>query len=383
MGFAVGLQGVTNFHLWERMTMPGIGKTHQFWWLFASALVLATLLPGFSPAQGLNQTEGEGYVQWLHSLEQGNAGRVATDRAEANLLYPFGLPAWAEIEPRPYRHLSICKALMVLEEQYQDKAIDQVSSVLVALANARNYANLTEFDLALRWYALAANLDRDGEFRREIRVETMATAAAASDSATMAGLLRGALIAADPSAHAEELVLGARWALSRDDAPVLDALQTAMAAVDSAAASPQLLFWRAYVRTLRGDHAASLQDLRLLIQFGGLSLDLCESQRAWVLTTLADGFFLAGDVQQAGDLYRILAASAIPELKVWGACQLAGLDFLAGRFLEAAQGYTQACEADRLGAWQDQACAMAVVAKELQRIRTEGEPYGTAQFFAP
>ena len=383
MGFAVGLRGVGNFHLWEKRIMPAIGYTQHGWSALAAALVLAALVPGVGAAQGLDQTEGEGYLQWLHSLEQGIAGRAAAGQAEANLLYPFGLPAWAEIETRPYRHLSICKALMVLEDQYGDKAADQVSSVLVALANARNYANLSEYDRALHWFALAADLDRAGEFRQEIRLETMATAAAAGDSAAMAGMLRGAMVAADPSAQTEELILGVRWALSRDDAAVLNALQTAMAAVDSASATPKLLFWRAYLQSILGDHAASLQDLRLLILYGGLSLDLCESQRAWVLTTLADDFFLAGDIQQAGDLYRILAASAVTELQVWGAYQLAGLDFLGGRFLESAQGYTHVCEAERLGAWQDQACAMADVAKELQRIRTEGEPYGTAQFFAP
>lgn len=363
--------------------MPRIGNSNIGKWTVAAALLAVALGVVSAHGQGLNQAEGEGYLQWLHSLEQVSAARVDAGQEETNLLYPFGLPGWAELETRPYRHLSICKALMVLEKQYGGKATDQVRSVLVALANARNYANLSEFERALEWFRLAVDLDKTGEFRAEIRLEGMATAAAAGDSSAMAGFLRAALVSAEPADHAEEFILGVRWALSRDDAQALDLLRAAMAAVDSAATTPRLLFWRAYAQTVAGDYAASLSDLRLLMAYGGLSLDLCEAQRAWALTTIADDYFLLGDVHQAADLYRILEGSTVQELQIWGAYQLAGLDFLGNRYLEAAQGYTTVCEAKRLGSWQDQACVMATVAKELQRIRTEGEPYGTAQFFAP
>ena len=55
---------------------------------------------------GLTTAEADGYLQWLHSLEKAVTARLETDLDEANVLFPFDLPAWDINDPRPYRHLN-------------------------------------------------------------------------------------------------------------------------------------------------------------------------------------------------------------------------------------------------------------------------------------
>ena len=83
------------------------------------------------------------------------------------------------------------------------------------------------------------------------------------------------------------------------------------------------------------------------------------------------------------ELYRVLAACSIPYLDTWGDYQVANLDFLAFRYLRASQGFESVCEGKRTGPFQDQACGMADLARELHRIQAEGEPYGAAAYYTP
>jgi len=123
--------------------------------------------------------------------------------------------------------------------------------------------------------------------------------------------------------------------------------------------------------------------LRQLILTGGLSHGLTENQRAWVLVNLADTHFRLGATAVARDMYRTLSSSRVQSLKMWGKYQIAGLDFIASRYLRAGIGFQEVCEGPRFGSWHDQACAMVEIARELERIKAEGEPYGVADYYRP
>ena len=326
------------------------------------------------------RAEADGYLQWLHSLEQTVAGRQAADQPEGNLLYPFDVPGWMPDRVRPYRHLAISKAVTDLEVEFNSKDRRRSLSALVALSNARNYVNLSEYDSAMVWFDLAAQRDSAGNFRREIGRERLAAAMAAADSAEVAQLLTNTLGTPELVGREAELVLAYRWLLAENDGAGVDLL---IKKVDSqqAVLSDRLRFWHAYALNWRAERKASLDNLRKLIRSGGLSRDLSEGQRAWVLLAIPDLIFLQGNTAAAADLYRSLIDSRIDELRIWSRYQVANIDFLAGRYLRASQGFKDVCDATRLGSWQDQACDMADVAGELERIRAEGEAYGAAVFY--
>jgi len=164
------------------------------WWGLVTVLGAGSVQGG---PGGLSPAESDGYLQWLHSLEKAVTARLETDLEEANLLYPFDLPAWDLDDPRPYRHLSISKAVTELEAQQNRRGNGNLNSTLMALANARNYVNLSEYDSALVWFELAAQLDSTGSFRVEIAREGLACAASAADSLAMAQMMTNTLGAID------------------------------------------------------------------------------------------------------------------------------------------------------------------------------------------
>ncbi len=342
------------------------------------ALLGASSLQG-SPS-GLTATESDGYLQWLHSLETAVTARMATELPEASLLFPFDTPAWDLDDPRPYRHLSISKAVTELEAQWNNRGNGNLNSTLIALANARNYVNLSEYDSALVWYSLAAELDSNGSFRREIANEGLACAASANDSLAMAQLMTNTLGASELVGRENELILAYRWLLTERDADSLAHLVQKIESHPDVLAS-RLQFWHAYALSWLGRQDEALVQMRQLIRTGGLSHDLTEKQRAWVLVAIADTYFLMGEMPTAQDLYRTLSGSRVLELKLWGKYQLAGLAFIDNNYLRAGNGFEEVCAGTRFGTWQDQACAMADIARELERIKAEGEPYGVANYY--
>lgn len=344
-------------------------------------LLIAGSLAGHSAAaaEGLALEESVGYLQWLHSLEQVVQSRTASGLEEGNLLFPLGRPGWVEPEGKPYRHLTISKAISVLESQYAERT--NVPSALVALANARNYLNLSEYDSALVWYDLAAGLDSAGTFAVELELESMSAAVAGNDSLAMTRLVKGAWARVWDPAATENVCLAIRWTLSRGTTDQAAELTGILGDLPEDV-EPRLRFWRAYASCCNGEDEAALEDLRILVRSGGLSLGLSEGQRAWVLTALADEVFLAGNQDQARSLYETLKESTLEELRLWGTYQLAGLAFIACSYLEAATGFESVCKAEQIAIWQKQACEMADLAGELSRIHKEGEPYGVARFYA-
>jgi len=337
---------------------------------------------GADAVAGLTGVEADGYLQWLHSLEKSIEGRQALDQDEGNLLYPFDLPGWTEAETRPYRHLAISKAVTELETQWRSPARSHELTALAALSNARNYVNLSEYDSALVWYEIAGGLDTVGTFRRELGRESLAAAAAAGDSLNVAKLLTNTMGLAELTGREGELIVAYRWLLTQRDSDGLDLLIQKTAAWKTVL-TDRLCFWHAYALAWRQRQPEARTHLRQLIRSGGLSRDLTESQRAWVLAAMPDLLFLAGDHAGARELYEILSRCSIASLAGWGQYQVANLDFLAARYLSAANGFTAVCRGKRMGSWQDHACSMVDIAEELERIRSEGEPYGAAAFYTP
>lgn len=349
--------------------------------LLVSLVLLQTSAPG-TELVPLDNQEADGYLQWLHSLEQAVKAREKAGAREGSHLFPFDQPGWENQEPRPYRHLAISKAIMELEAQWQLRGESRESSALVALAHARNYNNLSEFDSAMVWYQAAAKLDTLRLFHREIGREQFAATTVAGDSLAIIQLVTNTIGAADLTGRDRELVLVYRWLLTQRDSKTLELLLTKVEAQPEIM-TDQMLFWHAYSQAWLEMKAASLVNLRELVKSGGLSKDLNESQRTWVLLAIPDLMFLMGAADHSRVLYETLTESNISILQTWSRYQVANLDFLEARYAKAASGFDDVCEAREAGSWQAQACEMANMARELERIRTEGEPYGAAQFYNP
>jgi len=341
-------------------------------------LLGAQLVSG-APAS-LSQVESDGYLMWLHSLEKAVEARQTTDLPEANLLFPFDQAVWDLADPRPYRHLSISKAVTELEAQWNNRGNGNIDSALMALANARNYVNLSEYDSALVWYGTAAKLDSSGSFLHEIAREGLACAISAKDSLAVAQLTTNVLGASDLTGRQPELILVYRQLLIGRDAESLDILNQKLESHPELFV-PRLRFWHAYALNWLGETERCLDHLRVLLATGGRSHDLTEKQRGWVLRCAADDFFLLGGNTEARRLYKSLASCGVLELKMWGKYQVAGLELIENNFLRAGNGFQQVCEGTRFGAWQDEACALVEITRNLQVIKEKGERYGVANYY--
>ena len=350
--------------------------------LLLGCTILLSSQPACVFAEPLSNTESDGYLQWMHSLEKIMENRKESGLEEGNLLFPYDKPGWEGEETRPYRHLSISKAVNELEREWLLRGEKKTESSLIALANARNYVNLSEYDSALVWFDTAAKLDVSKNFMREISRERLATAAANRDSLTMLTCITNTVGQSAVTGYESEYILALRWLLIHKDPETIDLVLKKIESEDTVL-SDRLRYWVAYSLAWRENRTAAMTHLRVLIGSGGLSRDLTETQRSWVLFSIPDFFFLNGDNASAMELYKLLVNSPLPELSTWGRFQIANMDFLAGRYLRASEGFQRVCDAQRLGSWQDQSCEMVKVAKEIERIKSEGEPYGAGSFYTP
>lgn len=341
-----------------------------------AVLLIAGVAAGDSPR--LDSAERTGYLQWLHSLERTVAAREAGGAVEQRRLFPFDQPYWNADDPQPYRHLAISKAVLELEDMWSER--EHHPSPLAALANARNYVHLSEYDSALVWYEITSRADTEGHLRDDVTRESLAAALAAGDSLAAVRGLTNTLGAPAIARRADEVVTAYRWLLTNRDARSLDHLIRKVAAEDSLL-TPRLRFWHARALSWRERPDLCLEQLRILVAGGALSHGLDESERTWVVTKLPDLYLVQGDLTAASELYGILAGSSLENIALWGTYQVAGTSLMNADYAAAAAGYRRVCEAERLGAWQDQACANAVLAEKLERLREEGEPYGAAAFY--
>lgn len=361
--------------------------------------VTGEALPGTGPAEGAGY-EGlaiydgaDAWTRWHLALEQTVA---AGAQAEAAPLYPLDARAQAPATAQPYRHLAIAKAVTQLESKPAPAAgrdgghgggHGEVAdahgggeSPLLALANARNYLNLSEYDLALEWYQKAGAADAAGHFRRETGREALAAAICARDTVAAGRAIAATMTAYDLAGREAEFVLAMRWLLSRGDAGTL-AWFVDRATAPELAADLRVSFWRAYSLSWLDRRAECLAELRRLLDMGGRERVLAPRERGWVLTAYADLVLLEGGRDEAEMRYRALSASALPAVRDWGRLQAAGIAFVANRYGEAAAAYREICQAETKGAWNEHACAMADIAAQLERLLSEGERYGAAAHY--
>ncbi len=346
-----------------------------------SATVLLAAVAG-APGQDLAAAEEEGYLVWLRSLEATVAARQEAGQPESRPLYPFGLLAGLADGPAGVDSTLAAVAAALDELESRPRLLQEPRPLvpLHALNRARNYRAVAEFDSALAWYEEAARRDRTGDHAAEVAAERLATAVAAGDSITVTRLVLDLAGSRALATRPRQLELAYRFFLARADSANLELLVRESEAQD-AVPHGRPAYWHAVALDRLGHWDRSLDLLLGLVTAGGVSHGLTEDQRAWVLTTIPDHLVILDREAAAEPLYRELAASDLPAAAVWGRCQVAALDFLAGRFLEAGTAFEDLCRADANELWRDYACGMATLSDEMERLRTEGEPHGAAALY--
>lgn len=334
------------------------------------------------PTAGLTDAEINGYLIWLHALEETIATRQAAGQPEPRRLFPR--------HHEPTRGswqttlLDVAQALEALEARPRLLQEPPDRPPLHALNRARNHAYLAEHDSALVWYVEAARRDSTGDVLGELGPEIMAAAIAADQADVVGQRLHRILAAGGPhdEAQAHEVELACRYRIAREDTAGITDL------VDHLARRPlwrqsSLGYWEAFSLSWLGRWSESLPVLRGLLSGGGRTFGLDESQRAWVLMAVPDQLFLLGESGTAHGLYRALSASTLPEAAIWGGCQAAALDLLAGEFLKAGTAFERLCQRSENTEWRRYACDMARLSDELERLRSEGQPHGIAGHYQP
>jgi len=318
-----------------------------------------------------------GFEQWLHSLEKSITGRARAEQPENHPLYPFGIPMTEVTSDTPFRRLTISRALGDLEAEVEREGTWRKRGSFGAMAMARNYRNLTEFENALLWYSRAAELDTNGDYAADISSETLATAIALNDSLRIAHSLINTLGASNPAGREIEIVLTFRHLLATRDERNLSLLVQKVTRLEHSM-SNRVRYWLTFSQVFLGDHAAALEQAAKLVGGGGLSHGLSEQQRAWVLAALPDLLVLQNHYNDAGDLYRSLADSDLEPLRSWGTFQLGNLNLMTGRYLSAHSAFSRLCESQTTSTWREEACDLAAMAESLSQIKLEAEPYGAA-----
>jgi hypothetical protein len=329
----------------------------------------------------LNRVEADGFLIWLHSLEQTVAAREAAGQEETLVLYPFDLLLEPGSEARPYHHLAVGRALTE-NEQETGRTKLTLAGAGHALSMARNYLYVSEYDSAQVWLERSATLDTAGAFRGETGHEILAAAIADGDSTQIATRLDAVVNGSDVQGHEREVVLALRFlAVERQD-DLLDALLARLGA-RAGTLSGRVRYWYAFGLACRERWGESLVQIRRLLSEEGLSSGLSEDQRAWILTALPDLLFLVGEPGTARELYGVLERSELAAVRRRAAFQLGCLDLIDARYDRAATRFTRLCESRSAASWSAQACDLAAMARELNRILAEGEAYGAAALYRP
>ena len=372
-------------HLRGNTAAPGIA-------LLAAgiALLAAAVLPT-TAAAGLERAEVDGYLQWLHSLEQSVAGREKAGLAETVLIFPYGRPLMSAPEviaddDTPEQQFMISKALLAQEMDLRLDRSRAHDSALAALALGRNYGHLAEYDSAQVWFTRAARLDSAHVLAADIDHAALATAILRDDSLAVAQAVAELVAEAELPERAQTWTLALRHLLVSGDDGGLQHLLAGLEAVATAEEADlpvQLRFWYAFALAYQSDWAGSQLQLRRLVRSGSLAGSLDEQQRAWALIAIPDQFYLQGDSAAAREIYGVLAGSDLSEIRHWSTFQLANLDFLAADYLRAGSAFAQLCDEPEMGPWSEAACSLVPIARELGRLKTDGKPYGTAAFYRP
>lgn len=355
----------------------------QRWPLAATIAILVAqaLIVTPAAAERLQQRHRDGFLVWLHSLESTAQARAERNLDEAPPAYPFGLlDDLAVVLADSSSLVTVAQVLDDLESRPRLLQEPSEKTVLHAVTRARNYRHIAEYDTALAWYDEARRRDARGEFQDGLLTETLATAVAANDSVRVRKYLDDVLIAADLATHAVDLELAHRYFIACGDTASIDALNADLSGRLNAL-PPALVYWHAFALSWRGHWEASLDRLLGLVEHEGRSLGLGEAQRTWVLVAIADQLVITGHRDEAAALYLTLAESGLAGAADWARCQVAVIDFLDGRFLEAGTALEALCSQRQEFPWRAYACGMSQLSDEMERLRSEGTRHGVASHF--
>ena len=361
--------------------MGDVKRTKPGGWFAAAAVMLVLAVPALG-STGLSEVQLNGYLIWLHALEEAIATREAEGQPEPRLLYPRQLATGRSQDGEDL--LDVARALEDLEARPRLLQEPPGRSPLHAINRARNHANLAEHDSSLVWYLEAVRRDTSLQATTDLGPEIMATAIAADAEEVVWGRLAGALRQSPETAPGAllEVELGCRFLLARADTAGLTEL-VAIFAERPHLRQGRLAYWEAFSLNWLGRWSESLAILKSFLTGDGRTHGLDEAQRAWVLTAIADQLLLLDDHETAAGLYRALASSTVPSAAAWAACQVAALDLIAGRFLAAGTAFERLCRQSGDDPWQRYACELARLSDELERLRREGEPHGIATHYQP
>jgi len=145
----------------------------------------------------------------------------------------------------------------------------------------------------------------------------------------------------------------------------------------------QMRFWLAYAQGTLHRIEESQANLQILLLVPKAPDHLETGQKAWVLTAFADYSFLMKRRETAARLYRLLAASSVEQVNLWGQYQLAGMEFIKRNFTDANRRYKVVCESEKSGTWREHACAMAEIAGRLNSFDRKGEANGHVAVVSP
>jgi len=308
-------------------------------------------------------------------MQRAVAERQDRGEEERTPLYPFGQPQHPAAVFPAYRDLAISRAVGKVERVAGFNDTQSAVSAFGALAMARNYLNLSEYDKALPWYVRAAELDTGGSYAVDIDHESLASAVAQGDSLQVVQSLVNVLGNRNLAGRQAELILLLRHLLVQGDEENLALLVQKVSRLEEGWTG-ELRYWHAFALASLRSWTEALDQLRRLVSDQEQVAGLSERQRVWVATAVPDLLLLLGEPGEAGELYELLAGSSLPHLKVWGDFQLANLHLQAGRFMEAQLGFTGVCRNSEAGFWSEQACALAELATALDEIKTEGVRHG-------
>lgn len=330
----------------------------------------------------LDPATRDGYRLWLHNLEMTLANAEPGTTGEAPL-YPFGV-----IDGRTASRADTTSLVGVARELNEIEELPRIlqeparKTALYAITRARNHAHVAEFDTALAWYEEAARRDSLGAFRRDLGPETIAVALASGDSLAATRSVLSLFGGRDLSDRTTELTLAYRHFVSHADTANLDLLIAEVEQhVDLNAADGRLVFWHAFALNWRHRWEPSLDLLGTLLRRGGHSQGLTVPQRTWVLVAVADQLVVTEHLQEAEALYRALAETALTGAREWARCQVAVMDFLAGRYLEAGTAFEELCDQRESHPWRAYACGMSQVSDEMTRLKKEGQDNGAVAHY--
>lgn len=314
--------------------------------------------------------EDEAYVSWLQAVA------AADSTVGEDPLYPTGY-AGGDPAGLALSLLDIAKSTRELEgalARSRKPAAGYEPGLAVALA--RNYRHLTEYDKALGLYrgTLAVMPDTG------LAAEAFTTAVLHGDSLQVTRELLNIIGSSGLDVRAKEVELGYRTLLSRGADHDLDLLMQKVDGQDSPMPL-RIRFWHAFAQHHLEHYAAALYHLRLLICSAPVLDELPAAAGAWVAGAIPDLLQRVGRVDAAAELYTLLAADGPDECRPWGRFQLGNIHFQRGDYVGAADCFEQiVAEADsNCGElWLQRVRALAATTAKLDRIRNEGESYGIA-----